>query len=494
MVRLQGHHNFRMRLVLATLSGRPVRIDKIRQRPSPGGGDVVVPSDAPEDHTGLLDYEVSFLRLLEKVTNGSTVEISYSGTALIYRPGVIVGGKVEHACPTSRAIGYFLEPLIALSPFCKTPLTATLTGVTNNNIDVGVDVLRTVTLPVLRRFLPESTASAGLQVPLELKIDRRGLQPAGGGAVTFRCPTVRCLVSPSTLSTVAAPIGDGGRPGAPVPAHAVFATPVAGAGAVRRAVRRVRGVAYAARVAPAIAGRIADAARAVLTRFLPDVYVYLDVARGAEAGLSPGYGCALVAESLGRHLHGAECAAQPRRREVGGAVGDGDGGGAGGVGVDADGAKRRKIELERDDGEVVGQGDGGEDREVSDGDASDGDSVADGAGAKTLDELLAATHTYATPEDLGVRCARLLLSEIQRGGCIDTTSQWLVMLMMALGPEGDATKVRIAGGGELGSFLVQHLRDIKEFLGVEFRIVREEGEIVLTCAGSGYVNVNKSVA
>ena len=41
-------------------------------------------------------------------------------------------------CPVSRGIGYFLEALIALAPFAKLPLLATLTGVTNDNVDVSV--------------------------------------------------------------------------------------------------------------------------------------------------------------------------------------------------------------------------------------------------------------------------------------------------------------------------------------------------------------------
>ena len=51
------------------------------------------------------DYEASFLRLLEKLTNGSRIDISYTGTTVAFRPGVLVGGKVEHDCGTSRAVG-----------------------------------------------------------------------------------------------------------------------------------------------------------------------------------------------------------------------------------------------------------------------------------------------------------------------------------------------------------------------------------------------------
>jgi RNA 3'-terminal phosphate cyclase-like protein len=51
---------------------------------------------------------------------------------------VIIGGKVYHDCGNSRAVGYFLEPLIALGPFSKSPMNVTLNGITNDNVDISV--------------------------------------------------------------------------------------------------------------------------------------------------------------------------------------------------------------------------------------------------------------------------------------------------------------------------------------------------------------------
>ncbi|CAG8609653.1 4601_t:CDS:2, partial [Ambispora leptoticha] len=118
-------------------SGKTVKIDKIR---------------SDDENPGLRDFEASFLRLLEKVTNGSVIEISYTGTSVLYKPGVITGGKISHDCGTARAIGYYLEPMIAIAPFAKSPFNLTLSGITNDNVDVSVDLIRTVTLLQLRRF------------------------------------------------------------------------------------------------------------------------------------------------------------------------------------------------------------------------------------------------------------------------------------------------------------------------------------------------------
>jgi RNA 3'-terminal phosphate cyclase-like protein len=49
-----------------------------------------------------------------------------------------MGGKVNHECNPARGIGYYLEALLCLAPFCKNPLDVTLTGVTNNLIDPSV--------------------------------------------------------------------------------------------------------------------------------------------------------------------------------------------------------------------------------------------------------------------------------------------------------------------------------------------------------------------
>lgn len=63
---------------------------------------------------------------------------SPQGTVLFYQPGLLNGGSVEHDCNTQRSVGYYLEALLMLAPFMKTPLKATLRGVTNDPIDPTV--------------------------------------------------------------------------------------------------------------------------------------------------------------------------------------------------------------------------------------------------------------------------------------------------------------------------------------------------------------------
>ena len=76
-------------------------------------------------------------------------------------------------------------------------------------------------------------------------------------------------------------------------------------------VKRIRGVAYSMRVSPQTSNRLVDGARGVLNALLADVYVFTDHMAGAEAGASPGYGLALVAETTAGRLLSAEAVSPP---------------------------------------------------------------------------------------------------------------------------------------------------------------------------------------
>ena len=219
-LRYEGCTLFRQRIVAATLSGSTLRISKIREQ---------------DESPGLYDFEANFLRLIEKITDGCSIEINETGTSLRYKPGLIIGGNIIHDCGTSRAIGWFIEGLIPLVLFGKLDFSARMTGITNDSMDLSVDIIRNVTLPLLKNF-----GISGAQ----LTIKKRGAAPLGGGEVEFVCPIVRQLLSFH--------VTDMGL------------------------IKRVRGVVFCSRISPTIIARVIDSARGVLNKLLPDVYIHAD--------------------------------------------------------------------------------------------------------------------------------------------------------------------------------------------------------------------------
>lgn len=154
---------------------------------------------------------------MDKMTNGTRIAINTSGTSVYFRPGILVGGTITHDCSTLRSIGYFLEPLLCVAPFTKSPVKLVLRGITNGNTDMSVDAIRTTSLPLLRCF--------GLEDGVTMKIAKRGAPPLGGGEVNITIP-VMARAKPVQIV-------DLGK------------------------IRRVRGIAYAAAVATTAAAAVA---------------------------------------------------------------------------------------------------------------------------------------------------------------------------------------------------------------------------------------------
>lgn len=251
--------SLRHRLVLSTLSQTPLHIKAIRPN-----------SQTP----GLSPSEISFIRLLDKLTTGTTIQINDTGTTLFYNGGLLLGGTISHTCHPSRAISYYLSPLLMLAPFCKHALHITLSGPTHSSSDPSIDTLATVSIPLLRRL------TLGTPLSPTLDIKRRAiLSPASangggtGGNVVFSCGLATRKLRPVDL------------------VDAGFVT-------------KIRGLAFVNRTSPALVGRMVDATRRALNGYLADVYVHTD--HGNVNGCGVGFGLSLVAESSEGSLVGAD--------------------------------------------------------------------------------------------------------------------------------------------------------------------------------------------
>lgn len=207
---------------------------------------------------------------------GSRIEINETGTTLRFHPGLLIGGTIKHDCGLSRSIGWFVEGIIPLAPFCKYPLQLSLTGITNDEYDFSVDTLRNVTLPLLQNFGIYNS---------NIKIVRRGVPPKGGGQIEIKFPIVRTNLQSVYL------IDEG-------------------------YIKRIRGLAFCTKISPTILSRVVDSCRSVLNNFIPDVYIHSDHYKGGkEGGNSPGYSINLIAETTTGVLLSIERTAKVRREQ-----------------------------------------------------------------------------------------------------------------------------------------------------------------------------------
>ncbi len=131
----EGSNFLRMRVALSLITQRAISVSNVRAR---------------DEDPGFKEYEASLLRLVDKMTNGTRLQINETGTKLDFWPGQLIGGRVEHDCSLGRGLGYYLEFLMAVAPYCKHPVNATLKGATNCAQDASPELLRSSGLNILK--------------------------------------------------------------------------------------------------------------------------------------------------------------------------------------------------------------------------------------------------------------------------------------------------------------------------------------------------------
>ncbi|KER27748.1 hypothetical protein T265_05239 [Opisthorchis viverrini] len=254
-----GPGNFRVKLALSLITLRPISITQIRNKSLNPGVDAA---------------EVSLLKLIDEVSNGTEIKISDTGTTVTCKPGILVGGTFTFECCGERGLGYFIEFLLLIAPFCKQPINATLMGVTNSSIDPSPDMIKQAWFPAYRELIGPSAAAA-----LELTITKRGTAPNGGGEIVFSSKPCTGILPMMKLNE--------GK------------------------VYRIRGVAWTCRVNSGYGHKLMSGAKSLLNRLLSDVYVTLDHRKDESAGRSPGFGITLWAETKEGAVYSAEAISEP---------------------------------------------------------------------------------------------------------------------------------------------------------------------------------------
>jgi RNA 3'-terminal phosphate cyclase-like protein len=200
------------------------------------------------------------LELIQKVTNGTEVNINKTGTRLILKPGIIdsaEGAPIEHKCDLKRSISYYLECIVLLGLFGKQSLNLTLTGNTDDSIDQSIDSLKSSLIYLFNQF--------GVPNSLDIQVKKRGYAPLGGGVVKVTQMYARKL-EPISLT-------DEGK------------------------IKRIRGLVTSAKVSPQLTARVIDKLREIFNDFIPDVWIHADHYKKGFCGDQPGYGISLTAET-----------------------------------------------------------------------------------------------------------------------------------------------------------------------------------------------------
>ena len=245
-IEFNGSNYFRLKIAYSFLLNKPIRISEIRSE---------------SINPGLTKYEISFLKLISLISNGTEIKINQTGTSFTLNPGTITnnyGDNIRFDCDNSRNITYYAEGLIPICLFGKESLHINLTGITNNIIDNSVDSFKMSTCILLQKLIIGDN--------VEFKVLKRGVLPNGIGEIYFKIPIIT-YISPFDWI-------DEGK------------------------INKIRGIAFTSKLSSVYTRQMIDSSRGILNKFLPDVWISEDIYKDKDLSkISPGYGLTLCAET-----------------------------------------------------------------------------------------------------------------------------------------------------------------------------------------------------
>ena len=155
-----GGQIVRTTIALAALTGKDIRITKIREkRPNPG----------------LQAQHVTAVRAVAALCKAETEGLAQGSRELLFRPRGNVAGRFSFDVGTAGSIPLILQGLMPSATFAPGSVELELTGGTDVRWSPTIDYIRLVELPLLQLM--------GYRAALT--IHRRGHYPKGGGRVTM---------------------------------------------------------------------------------------------------------------------------------------------------------------------------------------------------------------------------------------------------------------------------------------------------------------------
>lgn len=165
-----GGQIVRTSIALAALTGKDVRVSKIRdKRPNPG----------------LQAQHVTAVKAVAAICNAETEGLVQGSRELVFRPRSHVSGKFRFDVGTAGSIPLILQALMPSAAYAPDRVELDFTGGTDVRWSPTIDYVRLVVLPVLQLMGYNAMVT----------VHRRGHYPKGGGRVTMSITPPRALTA-----------------------------------------------------------------------------------------------------------------------------------------------------------------------------------------------------------------------------------------------------------------------------------------------------------
>jgi RNA 3'-terminal phosphate cyclase (ATP) len=164
-----GGQMLRTSLTLSTITGHPFRIVNIR------GG---------REKPGLLRQHLACVRAAAEISAAVVEGAELGSLALSFVPGQVRPGKYEWAIGSAGSTGLVLQTVFLPLALAGAPSRLVLRGGTHNTHAPPFEFLNEAWLPLLRK----------IGFCAQLKLDRHGFYPAGGGQITVEIDPLGDLI------------------------------------------------------------------------------------------------------------------------------------------------------------------------------------------------------------------------------------------------------------------------------------------------------------
>lgn len=163
-----GGQIVRTTVALSALTGKPVRLTKIRnKRPNPG----------------LQAQHVVAVKAVAAICNAETTGLTPGSRELTFIPHGYVGGRLSFDVGTAGSIPLILQALMPAAAYAPSQVQLDSTGGTDVRWSPTIDYVRLIQLPLLQQMGYRAT----------IQVHRRGHYPKGGGQVTITIDPPRTL-------------------------------------------------------------------------------------------------------------------------------------------------------------------------------------------------------------------------------------------------------------------------------------------------------------